>query len=55
MNRPLIRADDTTSHGGKVLEGSANMTVDGKPTARDGDKTACGATRKATQDHDFIQ
>ena len=41
MNRPLIRVDDATSHGGKVLEGSANMIVDGKPVAREGDKVSC--------------
>jgi uncharacterized Zn-binding protein involved in type VI secretion len=41
MNRPLIRVDDTTSHGGKVLEGSENMIVDGKPVARVGDKVSC--------------
>lgn len=41
MNRPLIRVDDPTSHGGKVLEGSANMIVDGKPVARVGDKVSC--------------
>jgi len=55
MIRPLIRVDDTTSHGGKVLEGSENMIVDGKPVACDGDRTACGATLKATQDHYLIQ
>ena len=41
MNRPLIRVDDPTSHGGKVLAGSAKMIVDGKPVARVGDKVSC--------------
>lgn len=41
MNRPLIRVDDPTSHGGKVVEGSENMIIDGKPVARVGDKVSC--------------
>ncbi|QJE02485.1 PAAR domain-containing protein [Massilia forsythiae] len=41
MNRALIRVGDPTSHGGKVLEGSPNFIVDGKPVARLGDKASC--------------
>jgi uncharacterized Zn-binding protein involved in type VI secretion len=82
MTRPLIVIGDSTSHGGKVVEGSpytdtqgkqiarvgdkvtcprrghGNTTIstgdptviiDGKPAARHGDVTACGATLISTQ------
>ena len=41
MNRPLIRVGDSTSHGGTVKTGSANMIVDGQPVARMGDTVSC--------------
>ena len=76
MSKPFIRLGDSTSHGGKVIEASAQtdslhiqvarlgdkvtcpipghgtcpivtgdftLIVDGKPVAREGDKTSCGA------------
>ena len=80
MAGPVIRLGDKTSHGGTVLEASAEsdsggigmarvgdkvscpihgngaivegdmtMIVDGKPVARHGDKTACGALLIASQ------
>lgn len=40
--RKIIRLDDATSHGGKVIKVAAtNFTVDGIPVARVGDKTSC--------------
>ena len=32
-----------------IISGDATMIVDGKPVARQGDKTACGATLIASQ------
>lgn len=38
-------------HGGTTIiaSGDATMIIDGKPAARHGDKTACGATLIASQ------
>lgn len=41
MGLPLIVLGDKTSHGGAVLEGSMETTIDGKPVARVGDKVSC--------------
>ncbi|MEO5794777.1 MAG: PAAR domain-containing protein [Rhodoferax sp.] len=82
MGKAFIVLGDKTSHGGSVVEASAQTTsgniavarvgdkvtcpipghgtntiasgdpmlvVDGSPVARDGDKTACGATLIASQ------
>ena len=80
MAGPLIMLGDKTSHGGSVIEASANsdtggvgsarmgdkttcpkhgsnpivsgdmtLIIDGKPAARHGDKTACGAVLIAGQ------
>jgi uncharacterized Zn-binding protein involved in type VI secretion len=82
MSRPLILLGDKTSHGGVVVEASAEssvnniriarlgdkvacpipghgvcpivtgdtaFTIDGRPAARHGDLTACGATLIASQ------
>ncbi|WP_370261377.1 PAAR domain-containing protein [Limnobacter sp.] len=46
-NRPLIHGraqilvGDTTSHGGVVVSGSPNVTVNGIPVARLGDMVTC--------------
>ncbi|CDL84796.1 PAAR domain-containing protein [Xenorhabdus szentirmaii] len=37
----IIRIGDQTTHGGKVLEGSATMKFEGKGVARLGDKVSC--------------
>lgn len=37
----LIRLDDPTSHGGKVISATSRFIVDGKPVARVGDKCSC--------------
>lgn len=56
MERPFILVGDTTSHGGKVIEGSTGSTVDGKPIARVGDAVTCpmkghgGVTKIVTGD-----
>ncbi len=41
MGRPFILIGDKTSHGGTVVQGSPQSTVDGKPIARVGDKVTC--------------
>lgn len=84
MGKPLIVLGDKTSHGGVVLEASAQsmtgnvriarigdkvscplkghgpctivsgdptLIIDGKPAARDGDTTSCGAVLIASQPH----
>jgi len=37
----LIRVDDDTDHGGKVLTGSTAMRYDGRFVARKGDRVSC--------------
>ena len=39
--RAMICVGDTTTHGGRVLEGSATATIDGKPIAGVGHKVLC--------------
>lgn len=39
--KPFIRVGDKTSHGGVVVQGSAESDVDGIPIARIGDKVTC--------------
>ncbi|KVN34056.1 hypothetical protein WJ63_04195 [Burkholderia pyrrocinia] len=39
--RAMIYVGDTTTHGGRVLEGSATATIDGKPIAGVGHKVLC--------------
>lgn len=41
MGRPFILVGDKTSHGGVVVQGSPQSTVDGIPIARVGDKVTC--------------
>ncbi|EJN00462.1 PAAR domain-containing protein [Herbaspirillum sp. YR522] len=41
MSQPVIILGDKTSHGGSVLEGSAQTLVGGKRVARVGDKVSC--------------
>ncbi|ACR29772.1 PAAR domain-containing protein [Burkholderia glumae] len=41
MGRAMICVGDTTTHGGRVLEGSAIATIDGKPIAGVGHKVLC--------------
>ncbi|RQZ67345.1 PAAR domain-containing protein [Burkholderia sp. Bp9004] len=41
MARAMICVGDTTTHGGRVLEGTANPTIDGKPIAGVGHKVLC--------------
>lgn len=41
MGKPFIVLGDSSAHGGKVIEGSPNSTIDGKPIARVGDKVTC--------------
>ncbi|QGA38187.1 PAAR domain-containing protein [Burkholderia glumae] len=41
MGRAMICVGDTTTHGGRVLEGSATATIDGKPIAGVGHKVLC--------------
>jgi len=49
----IARMGDKVScpkHGnGTIASGDTTMIVDGKPAARHGDKTSCGATLVATQ------
>ena len=55
----IARVGDKTScpvHGnGTIASGDLTMIVDGKPAARDGDKTSCGALliagQQVTVDH----
>jgi uncharacterized Zn-binding protein involved in type VI secretion len=37
----LIRLDDDTDHGGKVITASSTMRFDGKFVARKGDEVSC--------------
>ncbi|WP_080404496.1 PAAR domain-containing protein [Burkholderia ubonensis] len=39
--RAMICVGDTTTHGGRVLEGSSSATIDGKPIAGVGHKVLC--------------
>ncbi|WP_080420671.1 PAAR domain-containing protein [Burkholderia ubonensis] len=39
--RAMICVGDTTTHGGRVLEGSSSATIDGKPVAGVGHKVLC--------------
>lgn len=41
MGKKVIVVGDSTSHGGKVISGSATMTIAGKGIARKGDKVDC--------------
>ncbi|MBB3120024.1 PAAR domain-containing protein [Pseudoduganella violacea] len=41
MARAVICLGDPTSHGGKVLEGDPNATIDGRPIALRGHMTLC--------------
>lgn len=41
MGKPFILVGDRTSHGGVVIQGSAESTVDGKGMVRIGDKATC--------------
>ncbi len=41
MARAMICVGDTTTHGGRVLEGTATATIDGKPIAGVGHKVLC--------------
>lgn len=41
VSRSIICVGDTTSHGGKVLEGSATATLEGKPISGVGHLVAC--------------
>lgn len=41
MARAMICVGDTTTHRGRVLEGSATATIDGKPIAGVGHKVLC--------------
>ncbi|WP_334016674.1 PAAR domain-containing protein [Burkholderia gladioli] len=41
MARAMICVGDTTTHGGRVLEGSTTATIDGKPVAGVGHKVLC--------------
>jgi uncharacterized Zn-binding protein involved in type VI secretion len=37
----LIRVDDDTDHGGKVITGSRTMQFEGRFVARKGDRVSC--------------
>jgi uncharacterized Zn-binding protein involved in type VI secretion len=41
MAKEMIVVGDTTTHGGKVITGSGNDTIDGKAIARKGDLVEC--------------
>ncbi|MEX3956887.1 PAAR domain-containing protein [Trinickia sp. EG282A] len=41
MSRSIICVGDTTSHGGKVLEGNPTATLDGRPISGVGHMVAC--------------
>jgi uncharacterized Zn-binding protein involved in type VI secretion len=43
MARTIIVVGDPTSHGGKVISGSAAHTIGGKAIARKGDQVDCPA------------
>lgn len=41
MGRAMMCVGDTTTHGGRVLEGSTTATIEGKPIAGVGHKVLC--------------
>lgn len=41
MSRPFIVVGDPLDHGGRVVSGSGQTDVAGKPVARVGDKVVC--------------
>ena len=41
MTKGLVLLGDKTSHGGKVISASSNITVDGKKAALVGDMVSC--------------
>ena len=41
MTKPFIVVGDSTSHGGKVIQGAPTTDIDGKAIARVGDKVTC--------------
>lgn len=41
MSKGLVLLGDKTTHGGKVISASSNMTVDGKKVALVGDLVSC--------------
>lgn len=41
MGKPFILIGDSTNHGGKVIAGSPQSTIEGKPIARVGDQVTC--------------
>lgn len=41
MTRPVILVGDMLDHGGSVVSGSEQTSVDGMPVARVGDKVIC--------------
>ncbi|MHA7679307.1 PAAR domain-containing protein [Cupriavidus sp. PET2-C1] len=43
MNLPIITVGDTTTHGGRVITGSASHLLQGRPIARQGDLVDCPA------------
>lgn len=45
MSKAVICMGDSTSHGGKVLEGLPNATIHGKPVAARGHKVFCPLCR----------
>ncbi len=57
MARPFILVGDTLDHGGRVVSGSADTDVGGKPVARIGDAVTCsrhGATRIVSGDDSVV-
>lgn len=44
--RPIICQNDKTSTGGKVLQGSPTMKINGKPVALVGMQATCNACKK---------
>lgn len=41
MGRNVVRLDDPTTHGGKVISASSTSIVEGKPVALVGDLVSC--------------
>lgn len=41
MPYPVARKGDEIDHGGRIVEGSSNLTINGLPCARVGDKAQC--------------
>lgn len=41
MGNPIVRQNDTHSHGGYVMEGADTVYANGRPVARIGDKVWC--------------